>query len=56
MVAPESTVSVEQPPRPYRDDLDLEDIDRALDQGDLDTVRRHLGLSPRHWDLLLRSL
>jgi hypothetical protein len=56
MVAPESSEFVEQPPRAYRDDLDLEDIDRAIDRGDLDTVRRHLGISRRHWDLLLRSL
>ena len=56
MAAPESTASVERPMRTYRDELDLDDIDRALDQGDLDTVRRHLGLSRRHWFWLLQSL
>jgi hypothetical protein len=42
--------------RTYRDDLDLDDIDRAIDQGDLDAVRRHLGLSRRHWFWLLQRL
>jgi hypothetical protein len=56
MAPPESPTSVERPTRTYHDDLDLDDIDRALDQGDLDAVRRHLGFSRRHWHLLLRSL
>jgi hypothetical protein len=56
MTAPESTSMVERPTRTYRDDLDLDDIDRAIDQGDLDAVRRHLGLSRRHWFWLLQRL
>ena len=56
MAAPESACSVEPATFTYRNDLDLDDIDRALDQGDLDTVRRHLGLSRRHWYWLLHSL
>ena len=56
MAAPQSTCSVEPAAFTYRNDLDLDDIDRALDQGDLDTVRRHLGLSHRHWYWLLQSL
>ena len=56
MTAPESPSAIERPTRTYRDDLDLDDIDRALDQGDLDTVRRHLGLSRRHWFWLLQRL
>lgn len=57
LIAPlESTCSVEPTMLAYRNDLDLDDIDRALDQGDLDTVRQHLGLSRRHWFWLLQSL
>jgi hypothetical protein len=56
MAAPESAYSVETPTLTHHNDLDLDDIDRALDQGDLDTVRRHLGLSRRHWYWLLHSL
>jgi hypothetical protein len=38
------------------DDVDLDAVDSALDSGDLDQVRRLLGLSPSAWRLLLRNL
>jgi hypothetical protein len=38
------------------DDVDLDAVDSALDSGDLDQVRRLLGLSQSAWRLLLSSL
>jgi hypothetical protein len=37
-------------------DFDLDAIDRALDCGDLDTVREHLGFSRSAWWMLLKRL
>jgi len=54
--APDSVVATERPQRGYCDDLNLEAIDEAIDRGDLDTVREHLGLSRTAWTWLLRNL
>ena len=40
----------------YGDELDMDLVDRALDRGDLETVRRLLGLSQPAWRLLLACL
>jgi hypothetical protein len=37
-------------------EFDLDAVDRALDQGDLETVRCLLGVSREAWRLMLRSL
>ncbi|HLH24773.1 MAG TPA: hypothetical protein VK066_19805 [Chloroflexota bacterium] len=37
-------------------DFDLDAVDRALDRGDLETVRFLLGVSPEAWSLVLSSL
>jgi hypothetical protein len=37
-------------------DFDLDAIDRAIDHGDLDTVREELGFSRPAWRLLLQRL
>jgi len=36
--------------------VDLDAVDHALDRGDLETVRRLLGLSRHAWRLVLASL
>jgi len=36
--------------------VDLDAVDRALDHGDLETVRRLLDLSRHAWQLVLASL
>jgi hypothetical protein len=36
--------------------VDLDAVDHALDHGDLETVRRLLGLSRHAWRLVLASL
>ncbi len=56
MTAPASREAADAPRRAYADDLDLDTIDGALDQGDLETVRRYLGLDRRAWYWLLRNL
>jgi hypothetical protein len=55
MAAPPSLETIEVPQRAH-DDLDLDTIDRAIDRGDLDTVRRHLGLDRGSWYWLLLHL
>jgi hypothetical protein len=55
MAAPPCPETVAMPQR-ARDDLDLDTIDRELDQGDLDAVRRHLGLDRSSWYWLLLHL
>ena len=37
-------------------DFDLDVVDNALDRGDLETVRRELGLSRTAWNLLITNL
>ena len=37
-------------------DFDLDVVDSALDRGDLETVRRELGLSRAAWGLLISKL
>jgi hypothetical protein len=37
-------------------DFDLDAVDRALDQGDLESVRCLLGVSREAWRLMLASL
>lgn len=37
-------------------EFDLDAVDRALDQGDLETVRCLLGVSREAWRLMLSSL
>ena len=56
MAAPVSPEAVDLPRRMHSDDLDLDTIDRALDQGDMETVREHLGIDQRAWYWLLRNL
>ena len=55
MAAPVSPETADLPRRTY-DDLDLDTIDQALDQGDLETVREHLGIDRGAWYWLLRNL
>ena len=49
-----------RPPAPTRAtppaDFDLDAVDRALDQGDLEAVRCLLGVSQEAWRLMLSSL
>ena len=41
---------------PQTADFDLDAVDRALDRGDLETVRSLLGVSREAWGLMLSSL
>lgn len=58
------TMTVQTPTRPIgyaeptalADELDLDAIDCALDRGDLEAVRRLLGIRRDAWELILARL